>query len=180
MNFEKIVLVAIIFFSITINAQSSLGIRYEPFIFYGEDDSTIPSEYKSNPFSYYFTSFYLDYNVMLSKEISFTFRPGILITDLHYGGVELFIISKYFWNNNCYILGGLNFHGNIPNGTIKKGVLIPLFVIGAGIELNKLINIEIHYERPFIKEFTWKSLAGADPKIVSGILKLSFGIGWKL
>ncbi|MBI1938060.1 MAG: hypothetical protein HYS25_08025 [Ignavibacteriales bacterium] len=180
MRLINLITVVFLLYCSTLKAQSFIGFNYEPFMLIDEENKSIPAEYRGDNVRTYPFSLYLNYSIKLNKDFAISIRPGALITDSHYNGAEIMLLTKYYWGDKNYILGGLNVHGNYPSSTIAKGVVIPLLVLGAGFNFMKVIELEAHYELPFNKEYTWKSSSVFGPKKLNGILKLSLGFEFEL
>lgn len=180
MKLINLITVLLLLYCSALKAQSFIGFKYEPFMLITEVNKSIPGEYSGENVQTYPFSLYLNYSIMLNKDFAFSIRPGVLITDSQYNGAEIMLLTKYYWGDKNYVFGGLNIHGNYPSSTTAKGVVIPLLVIGAGFNLIEVIELEVHYELPFIKEYAWKSPSGFGPKKINGILKLSLGFEFDL
>ena len=168
------------------NSQtSSIGFRCEPFLFLSKTEGTGPLAYKhKDEEAIYLTSFYLSYKYQMSKNISLGTRAGYLWTNEdRYNGFEISELIDININDKAFFVTGINIHFNKGDSVREffiKNIVVPSFIIGTGLKLSEVFNMEFQYLIPLNKEYKTSSFNGPVYYKLAGMLKLSVGFDWEL
>ncbi len=113
------------------------------------------------------------------NEFSFETRLGYLFNiSNNYGGPEIgFYLRSPSFYKRLYLLGGINFHINIPNNPDIISKTISLAGLGIGVSIYKSFLIEIIYFYPIQKDYISYGPFRGNPAL-SDILKLGIGFNF--
>ncbi|MBM4170779.1 MAG: hypothetical protein FJ214_02775 [Ignavibacteria bacterium] len=182
MNFILILsLISVVNFS-----QTRIGIKYEPFL--------MKSRFISNTFlesgtrnQIFLSSVYVSYSSVISRDLFFTIRPGILLTWDHsqYNGLEIYIAGEYFFNKKIYLICGITVHDNwrkISSTNVNHPIndTFYLLISGIGFYLSDKIPFEIQCLVPTKKKIGHELLIALNPIELDYLIKISIGFEWEI
>ena len=121
-------------------------------------------------------SFYGVIGTNLFKEINFEMRAGYIWgINVDYAGPEIgFYVKPHIITKTLYLLGGINFHINIPDNPDNISHTISLLGIGVGSNFYKAFVVELSFYQPLNKNYIFYSPVNDAPSLES-IVKFSLG-----
>ncbi len=180
------IIVFIVFFYLSSYAQSKLGWRYEPYFFISKNVVSGVLSYKSEKsFNPQPVSIYASYKYFLDNEFIVNPKLGYLISSDNsedfFDGWEMGLLLHYKTWKELYLSSGIMMHYNnynvYPQIIIESG-WIPFLVVGSGINITNVFNIELQYLIALKKQYGL--INSENTRKVLGELKLSFGFEWEL
>lgn len=146
---KKLLFVIILYYTSIIYSQSTfmLGFRGElSYIYYNVDN-----KYTSNITIPFIQNFYFPIGIKLSERTIFEVRPGFMLADNNYEGIELGTFLLYFINQTHLFVGGgiiFHFNKNTDGNEGFYGNTIALLNIETGYSFTKKTSLILSFQYP--------------------------------